>query len=121
MQTIPSVLDDMLAVWNSRDHSNLRTRLEAIFADDIVFVDPTIITRGIDEFEANVRGFRAKYPQADIRKTTGIDSHHNLHRYHWAISMGGKTLLEGFDVSETNADGKVTRVLGFFGPLSALA
>jgi hypothetical protein len=49
------------------------------------------------------------------RRATGIDSHHNLHRYGWEISAGGKVMLVGFDVAETAADGMVSRVLGFFG------
>jgi hypothetical protein len=44
----------------------------------------------------------------------------NLHRYTWQISMKGKPVLTGFDVSEQNAEGKICKVLGFFGPLPPL-
>jgi hypothetical protein len=40
-----------------------------------------------------------------------------LVRYHWAIHQGGQLVIEGFDVSEINAEGRVSRVEGFFGPI----
>jgi SnoaL-like domain len=113
-------VDNMLAVWNERDLSLIRGRLEAVLAPDIAFIDPTIETHGVGEFEENVRDFRTKYPQAIIRRASGIDSHHNLHRYHWEITVEGKVFLAGFDVAETAEDGKVCRVLGFFGPVPKL-
>ncbi len=121
MTAIPSSFDLMLAAWNERDLSKVRAMLEQALTPDVVFVDPTIVTHGIDEFEANVREFRGKYPIADIRRSTVVDSHHDLHRYGWEISAQGKVFLVGFDVTETNAEGKVCKVLGFFGPLGKLA
>jgi hypothetical protein len=113
-------LDHMLAIWNERDLSRIRCHLEAVLAADVVFIDPTIETHGLQEFEENVRDFRTKYPEASIRRASGIDSHHNLHRYNWEITVGGKVFLAGSDVAETAEDGKVCRVLGFFGPLPKL-
>jgi hypothetical protein len=54
-------------------------------------------------------------PQHEI---AGMDAHHNLYRYHWAIHSENKLLLPGFDVLETVASGKVAMVLGFFGQLA---
>ena len=115
-----TTIDNMLAAWNERDLSRVRGRFEAVLAPDIAFIDPTIETHGLDEFEENVRDFRSKYPQANIRRASGIDSHHNLHRYSWEIAIEAKVILVGFDVAETAEDGKVCRVLGFFGPLPQL-
>jgi hypothetical protein len=114
------IVDRMLDVWNEKNPELVLARLDAVLSADIVFIDPTITTRGLIEFEANVRGFRAKYPHAVISRTSGIDAHSNLHRYTWQISMKGKAVLTGFDVSEQNAEGKICKVLGFFGPLPPL-
>lgn len=114
-------VDNMLAVWNERDLSRIRTHLELAVTPDICFIDPTIETHGLGEFEENVRDFRTKYPQAVVRRTSGIDSHHKLHRYSWEISAAGKVFLVGFDVAQTAQDGRVCRVLGFFGPLPNLS
>jgi SnoaL-like domain len=120
MSAHPTTIDKMLTVWNERDLSRVRAHLETIFTTDIVFIDPTIETHGLRQFEENVRDFRSKYPQANISRTSGIDSHHNLHRYSWEIVVEGKVILVGFDVTETNGDGRILRVLGFFGHLPRL-
>lgn len=117
MNDHPKSLDVMLAAWNECDLSQVRALLEQSLAPEVEFIDPTIVTRGLDEFEANVRAFRGKFPRARLRKTSGIDSHHNLHRYTWAIEVGSRLLVAGSDVTETNSEGLVIRVLGFFGPV----
>jgi hypothetical protein len=114
----PASIDRMLSVWNEQDLSRLPGLLEAALTSDVVFIDPTIVTRGLIEFEQNVRHFRARYPQASVRRASGIDSHHGLHRYAWEIDHRGKVLLRGMDVAESSPDGRVNRVLGFFGPLT---
>jgi hypothetical protein len=114
----PVSLDRMLAVWNLRELEALPARLREVLAEGVVFIDPTIVTTGLAEFEANVRDFRRRYPEAVIERSSAVDSHHNLHRYHWEITVQGRRLVAGFDVSETDAQGKVCRVLGFFGPLA---
>ena len=115
--THPESLDHMLAAWNERDPVNLRGHLEKALAPGVLFIDPSVETHGIDEFEANVHKVQAGLPGADYARTSAVDSHHGLHRYSWQISRGGEVLLPGFDVTETDDEGRVTRVLGFFGPL----
>jgi hypothetical protein len=121
MNQYPSSLDAMFAAWNERDVSRVRAHLMQALSPDVEFIDPTIITRGIDEFEQNVREFRTKYPEAEVRRSLRVDSHHLLHRYSWEISVRSKVFLIGADVTETNAQGFVTRVLGFFGPLPSVS
>jgi SnoaL-like domain len=117
MSNYPTSFDRMLDAWNERDPGGVRQHLDAALAPDVVFIDPTIVTHGIAEFEKNVHDFRVKYPTALLRRSSAVDSHHHLHKYHWEIIIDSKVFLPGFDVTETNAEGKVVRVLGFFGPL----
>ncbi len=115
--TYPNSLDHMLAAWNESDPSMVRSHLERALALGVEFIDPSIETHGLDEFEANVHNVQAELPGAQYSRTSGVDSHHSLHRYSWQISRDGKIVVTGFDVTEVNREGKVTRVLGFFGPL----
>ena len=117
MSTHPESLDHMLAAWNERDPARVRTHLERAVAPDVVFVDPSIDLQGIDDFEANVHEVHRQLPGAVYARTSAVDSHHGLHRYSWLISREGEEILPGFDVTEVGPDGKVMRVLGFFGPL----
>lgn len=107
----------MLAAWNEVDSDKVRGHLERALSPEIEFIDPSIETHGIDEFEANVHEVQSRLPGAEYGRTSGVDSHHGLHRYSWEIRLNGEVLLPGFDVAEVDSAGKVLRVLGFFGPL----
>lgn len=113
----PEAFDHMLAAWNERDPAKVRGHLDRALAPDIEFIDPSIETHGIDEFEANVHEVQARIPGADYSRTSGVDSHHRLYRYAWQITHNGEVILPGFDVAEVDENEMVTRVLGFFGPL----
>jgi hypothetical protein len=115
--TYPNSLDHMLAAWNESDPSMVRGHLELALAPGVEFIDPSVETHGLDDFEANVHHVHAGIPGAVYSRTSGVDSHHGLHRYSWQITRDGEIVLIGFDVTEVDADRKVTRVLGFFGPL----
>ena len=120
MKTYPKSFDHMLAAWNEPDPSKIRGHLEKALAPNVRFVDPTIDVTGIDGFEANVHEVQARIPGAVYSRTSGIDAQHDFHRYHWAIHLKEKRLISGFDVVETNADGLVSLVIGFFGPVPEL-
>lgn len=113
----PESLDHMLAAWNEPDPKRVRAHLEKALSPEVVFIDPSIVTRGIDEFEANVHEVHGRLPGADYRRSSGVDRHHDVARYSWEILRDGELLLPGFDVTELDEEGRVVRVLGFFGPL----
>ncbi len=115
--SVPESMSHMLAAWNERDPAKVRGHLEKALAPEVVFIDPSIEAHGIDEFEANVLQVQARIPGASYELTSGVDSHHRLHRYAWQISRDGEVIIPGFDVTEVDEDGRVLRVLGFFGPL----
>ena len=113
----PESFDHMLAAWNETNPAEVRKHLDKALAADVQFIDPSIETNGIDEFEANVHDVHARIPGAHYSRTSGIDGHHHLYRYSWQISRDDEVVLPGFDVVELDEDEKVARVLGFFGPL----
>ena len=118
MSNHPPSLEEMLAAWNEQDPAQVRSHLDVALDANVRFVDPDNDIVGIDAFEKMVHAVHDRIPGAVYSRTSDIDSHHNLHRYHWAIHHEGRLLLAGFDVTEVNEAGKVTQVLGFFGPLA---
>jgi hypothetical protein len=120
MSDHPATFDAMLAAWNERDSEKIRAHLDQALAPGVHFVDPSIVTRGIDEFERNVREFRKRLPDAICSRASGVDSHHGLYRYAWEIHQNGKLLVAGFDVAEADDTGRIAKVMGFFGPLPPL-
>jgi hypothetical protein len=117
MSSYPESLDRMLAAWNERDPGKVRGHLEKALATDVEFIDPSITTQGIDEFEANIHEVHQQLPGANYERTSGVDGHNRLYRYNWQINQNGEVVMPGFDVTEVGDDGKVIRLLGFFGPL----
>ncbi|MEZ5267517.1 MAG: hypothetical protein R2789_02735 [Microthrixaceae bacterium] len=63
----PEAFDRMLAAWNEPDPAKVRGHLDAALATEIEFIDPSIETRGIDEFEANVHQVHADLPGRPMR------------------------------------------------------
>ena len=122
--TVPPVPDDAPAVlvtymrmWNERDPEKIRGHLDAAVSEDCVWVDPQHQHVGRDALEANVRGFRAQFPDADLGVGSNVDGHNGRHRYEWVIVTGGELLLRGFDVVTIAESGLIERVDGFFGTL----
>lgn len=121
MSAIPTCITTMLDVWNTRDPAALRSKAEAALTSDAEFVDPHYDIRGVEAFIEMVQAFHAKYADARVERTSGVDLHHDRARYSWAIVGRGGRRFEGFDaVALDLAQGKVRRIDGFFGPLAAL-
>ena len=72
--THPESFEHMLAAWNERDPAKVRSHLEKALAPDVQFIDPSVETYGIDEFEANVHAVHARIPGAEYSRTSGVDS-----------------------------------------------
>jgi hypothetical protein len=117
MSEIPDALQRMLAMWNERDLAKVRGYIDDLFREDVIFIDPTNSIVGHDAFEKMVREFRTRLPDAVCSHASGFDAHHGLHRYHWEIHQGADLLIAGFDVTQIDSDGRISRVEGFFGPI----
>ena len=117
MTQTPEVLEQMMAMWNETDLTRIETHVGEIFSEDVVFIDPSNSIVGRQAFVEMVEKFRTTFADAICSRASGVDSHHGLHRYHWEIHRGDDLLVSGFDVTEVNADGRVSRVEGFFGPI----
>ncbi len=49
-----------------------------------------------------------------------IDTHHGFARYGWAmVAVDGSITPTGTDVASFGDDGRLTRIVGFFGELAA--
>ena len=65
-------------------------------------------------------GFSERFPGARVEITTHVDEHNGIARYGWRIiDRDGTLLLDGIDVVERAADGRLRKVVMFFGPLGS--
>ena len=116
--TLPACFGAYLAAWNEHDPVKMRRLVEAALTEDVAFTDPNYQIVGIDAFISQLNDFRAAEGKAKLVPTSGVDMHHNLARYGWAVLRTDGTRFDGFDLVEIDpAQGKIRRVDGFFGPL----
>ena len=49
-------------------------------------------------------------------RTSALDMHHQFLRYGWRLrNPAGETVLAGVDFMDLDVDGRIARVVGFFG------
>jgi hypothetical protein len=116
-------LEELIATydraWSEPEERERRRLLELSWADDGELVDPGEGPfRGRDAVLARIAGFSERFPGARVEVTSGLDEHHGFVRYAWTIvAADGRALLEGMDFAEVDEDGRLRRVVMFFGPL----
>src|SRR4051812_12417754 len=111
-------IDTNLTAYGNPDGATRRTQLEAVWVADGRLIDPPIDGTGIDGLDQMMAAVQGQFPGHTFRRTSGVDAHHGVARYTWAlIAADGSTALEGLDVAEFDDVGSLTRVVGFMGPL----
>ena len=113
-ENIPQVLRDYLLMWNEKNPEAIRGHLDVAVAEDCLWIDPLHQHTGRDALEANVRGFRDEFANAELGLASNVDGHNLRYRYEWVIKDKGAVLLNGFDVATLNNAGLIERVDGFF-------
>ena len=96
-------------------------------ADDASYTDPMYEVRGKEEI-VNLIGrslsgeaYDGAGTGARIPICSGVDQHHAMFRFSWVlIDPQERLLLEGIDFVELAGDGRLQRVVGFFGPFPSI-
>jgi hypothetical protein len=102
--------------WNQTDELKRRALLDQAWADDGLYVDPVSEGRGRDALSEIIAGFHKQAPGARIVVTSGLDQHHNQIRFAWSlVQPDGKTAIEGIDACEIAPDGRIARIVGYWG------
>jgi hypothetical protein len=108
------------AAWNEPDAAKRTELLEAAWADDGVYHDPTGTAEGRANLVEHIAGFHTQFPGHTIDAASGIDDNGNGLRFAWVMRNGDETVLEGMDFAELAPDGRIRRIEGFFGPFPPL-
>ena len=108
------------AAWNEPDAAARAELLEAAWADDGTYRDPTAAVDGRAALVAHIAGFQGMFPGHTIELTSAIDTNGGSLRWGWAMRNGDETVLEGVDFADLAPDGRIARIEGFFRPLPAL-
>jgi SnoaL-like domain len=104
------------AAWNETDDAVRAALLAKSFADTGTYMDPTGSADGRDALVGHIGGFQAMMPGHTIDNTSAVDVHGNVFRFAWAMKNGSEVALVGMDFGEIADDGRISRIVGFFGP-----
>ena len=118
--TPTQAIDTYCAAWNETDPARRTELLRSCWHDDAIYTDPTVHTVGLEARVAHIGTVFERYPGSRILRTSAIDTHHGLARFAWRkVLADGTELPDGIDMVEFAADGRLRRIVGFFGPLRA--
>lgn len=117
--SVREVVEAYQRAWRA-EGAEQRRLLESSLTDDAELVQPNGWSVGVDAVVQRIAGLQDRWPGAQVEITSGSDEHHGFIRYSWNLRSADSLLLSGFDVAELAADGRVRRIIQFFGPMPEL-
>jgi hypothetical protein len=118
---IPEAAIRYMAAWNETDASAREALLEQCWGDHAVYVDPGVELSGREALSRHIAQVQAGRPGARLEFMSGIDSHHNVLRFLWRLVRADGTAGDpSIDFGEIGPDGRLVKIVGFFGPAPAI-
>jgi SnoaL-like domain len=118
---ITRTLTQYMAAWNEPDDTARRALLAQCWADGGVYLDPNVSLAGRDALATQIATVRTSRPGARLEFMSGIDVHHNVVRFLWRLVRADGTCGDtSIDFGEVGPDGRLIKIVGFFGPPPAL-
>lgn len=122
MTDITAIIDTHLAGYAEPERAKRAELIAEAWNEDGVLLDPPFDGAGHAGIAGMVDVLLQHYPDHRFERTTDVDAHHDHARYGWAlVAPDGATAVEGVDFAELDGDGKLVRVVGFFGGLAGRA
>jgi len=105
-----------MAAWNEVDDAARRDLLAQCWSEDGVYLDPNVSLAGRDALAAKIGEVLASRPGARLEFMSGIDVHHDMVRFLWRLVRADGTSGDtSIDFGEIGPDGRLVRIVGFFG------
>lgn len=116
--SVQEVVEAYQRAWRA-EGAERRRLLELSLTEDAELVQPNGRSVGRDAIDQRIAGLGQRWPGAHSEVTSGTDEHHGFVRYSWSLRTTDSVVLTGFDIGERAADGRLRRVVQFFGPFPA--
>ena len=106
------------SAWAEPDHARRLAILEACWASDGVYLDPSSRANGREALCEHIAGFQQGLVGHRIDVASGIDEHDGYLRFAWTMSSPGGSQVMGVValIGQLDADGRLKLICGFFGP-----
>jgi hypothetical protein len=119
--SLVELVDAYCNVWCEADPEQRQQQLSSVWSSGATYTDPTVHAASSAELLAHIEKVLARRPGARVVRTSEIDEHHGCLRFAWRVIQADRTALpEGIDFMEVTSDGKIKRIVGFFGPLEGI-
>jgi hypothetical protein len=104
------------SAWNTVDRAERDRLLAQVWTVDGVYSDPTpTLVKGRAALSNEIAALQHRHPGAKFR-CSAPQTHHGVMRTTWVyLNPDGSEIEHGMDVSDLAADGRIRRVVGFFG------
>lgn len=117
MTALEQILLAYAAAWNEADEGKRRALLETSWAENGIYSDPTAQVLGREALVQHLGRLIEHFADQRVLLTSGVDEHHGLIQFTWArVGSDGRSIRSGIDFGEVAADGRLLRMMGFFGP-----
>lgn len=116
--SIEAIIDRYCEAWSDPEPAARAAALAEVWANGARYTDPRADTYGAEALLAHIAGVLAQRPGARVVRTSAVQQHHGFARFGWrVIEADGNRLPEGLDIAVIGEDGRITQIVGFFGPL----
>jgi SnoaL-like domain len=113
---IVKIVTKYMAAWNEREAAARDPLLEACWSDGGIYVDPNVSLIGREALGGHIATVQASRPGARLEFVSGIDVHHNVVRFLWRLVRADGTCGDtSIDFGEVGPDGRLVKIVGFFG------
>jgi hypothetical protein len=110
------IVTKYMAAWNETDVARRNALLEQCWVDGGIYVDPGVELAGRDELAQHIAKMQAGRPGARLEFMSGVDVHHRVVRFLWRLVRADGTFGDtSIDCGEIGPDGRLIKIVGFFG------
>ena len=112
------LIDAYCEAWCEEQASTRTAQLERVLTETARYTDPRADTVGAEALSAHIGTVLSARPGSRVIRATAVDEHHRFARFGFrVVGADGRPLLHGVDIAEITADGRLARIVGFFGDL----
>ena len=114
--SLERLVDRHLAAYCEPDAGRRIAAIRELWNPEGRLVDPPLEARGHQGIADQAATLLAQFPQHRFARNGAVDTHHGFLRYGWTLlDVSGATVLQGVDFAELDGEGRLVRVVGFFG------
>jgi uncharacterized protein YndB with AHSA1/START domain len=113
---LSQAVDAFLAAWSEKDEARRRAALAAVVTEDVAFADAFSCTAGIEDLVAHLAAAQVHMPGVVLSRAGDVRQCQGTAVVEWAAKgPDGAPRGRGTNVFDLAPDGRIRRVVGFWG------